>query len=84
MEVDNGSSPRVRETVDQRGHGGSFSRFIPACAGNSGDAILTYRFPAVHPRVCGEQPRVIVINSRKTGSSPRVRGTADPRDRVIS
>ena len=33
--------------------------------------------PTVHPRVCGERARSAVRVSASTGSSPRVRGTAD-------
>ena len=31
----------------------------------------------VHPRVCGEQPRIVLILTSYAGSSPRVRGTGD-------
>ena len=50
-------------------------RFIPACAGNSQSRPPSCRSPTVHPRVCGEQERVIDIVERDHGSSPRVRGT---------
>ncbi len=49
-----GSSPRVRGT-----QGFDFIvhfrfRFIPACAGNTGQHFGSRRGTAVHPRVCGE------------------------------
>ena len=70
-----GSSPRVRGTrlVDHPLR--PRRRFIPACAGNSFNALTASRGMTVHPRVCGE----LVTRSRQsghsTGSSPRVRGT---------
>ena len=70
-----GSSPRVRGTprLDARRPG--LLRFIPAGAGN---ASLRKRFtgiPPVHPRGCGERTSTMSRSHRKTGSSPRVRGT---------
>ena len=57
-----------------------FGRFIPACAGNREDrpGCPRLRGEKVHPRVCGEQPgrRVSTRSVLRSGSSPRVRGTA--------
>ena len=50
-----GSSPRVRGTAKSAQGVSRPSRFIPACAGNSGDVSHRYLGPSVHPRVCGEQ-----------------------------
>ena len=71
-----GSSPRVRGTEKRSPAMKTSYRFIPACAGNS--YTLRYRFPqkTVHPRVCGEQFRVLSKTPQWYGSSPRVRGTA--------
>ena len=53
----------------------STMRFIPACAGNSFEALRgSPRYP-VHPRVCGEQSCSYGIFTAVIGSSPRVRGT---------
>ena len=71
-----GSSPRVRGTETPANARHRWLRFIPACAGNSWNTALKPVFTAVHPRVCGEQ---FVRSSQRTtrsGSSPRVRGTA--------
>ena len=70
-----GSSPRVRGTVPKSRNARSRSRFIPACAGNSGDDAGGGRAGAVHPRVCGEQVTSKDGRPRSPGSSPRVRGT---------
>ena len=57
----NGSSPRVRGThhlwrrVDQR------TRFIPACAGNTGRSPFSASAGSVHPRVCGEHEPVCCL-----------------------
>ncbi len=71
----NGSSPRVRGTQAIISFSSSRRRFIPACAGNSGDEKIGPLMNAVHPRVCGElglRPRA---REPLSGSSPRVRGT---------
>ena len=70
-----GSSPRVRGTARARCRPPRPRRFIPACAGNSGDRYLVPRGTAVHPRVCGEQTVLASLASPSAGSSPRVRGT---------
>ena len=73
-----GSSPRVRGTVGMRPGRAIGYRFIPACAGNSHiRTLLACRLP-VHPRVCGEQAKSKAHFLPHAGSSPRVRGTADP------
>ena len=69
-----GSSPRVR---GKRGIGGQRryrQGLIPACAGKT-----TFRWPGrrsrrAHPRVCGENLRLIAGTGPQMGSSPRVRG----------
>ena len=70
-----GSSPRVRGTPRAAGGRAAPSRFIPACAGNSPGRSPPSRRPTVHPRVCGELPRVPSPAPASPGSSPRVRGT---------
>ena len=74
-DIRDGSSPRVRGTERAVNDGRMCLRFIPACAGNSYPPFLSRNPAAVHPRVCGEQPRWRAWNRRATGSSPRVRGT---------
>ena len=77
--ADVGSSPRVRGTVSYSSGSLSHRRFIPACAGNSATLAIRHLEEAVHPRVCGEQSTYGPDTSRVIGSSPRVRGTGDPR-----
>ena len=71
-----GSSPRVRGTGCRFGCAIPASRFIPACAGNR--HLKGYALDAhpVHPRVCGEQTQIDFGSRPRSGSSPRVRGTA--------
>ena len=70
-----GSSPRVRGTPCAPGMLLNVWRFIPACAGNSTPPRRKRRWPAVHPRVCGELRAKPVELRAHAGSSPRVRGT---------
>ena len=70
-----GSSPRVRGTPNEDDPENMFSRFIPACAGNTcPDRSDSLQIP-VHPRVCGEHTYSRNVVSSAAGSSPRVRGT---------
>ncbi len=70
-----GSSPRVRGTLAARRTHAERFRFIPACAGNTGDDCREHRITAVHPRVCGEHNWQATDEDGGIGSSPRVRGT---------
>ena len=78
-----GSSPRVRGTDTPIGTDSAPVRFIPACAGNSSAWLGSHCPFSVHPRVCGEQLRVLNTQSSSDGSSPRVRGTG-PTDLLPS
>ena len=84
-----GSSPRVRGTAPLRRTPHQSIRIIPACAGNSIFMKLPPPSNSDHPRVCGEQALNVGELIPMTGSSPRVRGTADKRgivklsDRII-
>ena len=79
-----GSSPRVRGTDYPASARHLFSRFIPACAGNSCSTRIARAEPTVHPRVCGEQLSMYERRHAESGSSPRVRGTAVPEIRPLS
>ena len=59
------------------------ARFIPACAGNSLEQATEDISTTVHPRVCGEQGRLLVRYPARRGSSPRVRGTVQLRRQPI-
>ena len=74
-----GSSPRVRGTQLEGVHVGGVGRFIPACAGNTSRRRNSDGLISVHPRVCGEHPKVNGATLRSFGSSPRVRGTRPER-----
>ena len=74
-----GSSPRVRGTDQVLAQAFGRDRFIPACAGNSGQDAGTQAGPPVHPRVCGEQRQCTCNVHHTHGSSPRVRGTDDAK-----
>ena len=78
---DAGSSPRVRGTPRGLPLPIDYGRFIPACAGNAWAASRRARRSAVHPRVCGERRVHALEEQIETGSSPRMRGTPQPRQR---
>ena len=74
-----GSSPRLRGTeVNEPVHVHP-CRFIPAPAGNSACRGPCQRAEAVHPRACGEQLSQVAGRGTKSGSSPRLRGTASEK-----
>jgi len=50
------------------------ARFIPACAGHTGECADTQDADAVHPRMCGAYHQVSWETVRDYGSSPHVRG----------
>ena len=73
--ITDGSSPRLRGTLN-----GGIScilllRFIPASAGNTQPSTPTGAGSTVHPRVCGEHPLLRYCTNPLSGSSPRLRGT---------
>ena len=73
-----GSSPPVRGTPDRGREARLPIRFIPACAGNTGDSRPTPHTVPVHPRLCGEHCRSGIGDVHRLGSSPPVRGTLAP------
>ncbi len=76
-----GSSPRVRGTPGRSQRLTTWSRFIPACAGNAISIPARPAGPPVHPRVCGEREHRQRISYADAGSSPRVRGTPSSASR---
>ena len=70
-----GSSPRVRGTQHQGGRAPLRGGIIPACAGNTAYDKNAQDATGDHPRVCGEHGTMEWDVVRRTGSSPRVRGT---------
>ena len=75
-----GSSPPVRGTLNPTVRNPQNFRFIPACAGNTQSSARLRRYPAVHPRLCGEHLPEAVARVAGTGSSPPVRGTREGDD----
>ena len=71
----NGSSPHVRGTLRVLRLVCSNRRFIPACAGNTGDGETDVIDTPVHPRMCGEHTTIYMPLFLPSGSSPHVRGT---------
>ena len=76
-----GSSPRGRGTHADRQRDVPQGRVIPAWAGNTVDVVALERADAGHPRVGGEHPTSSNASARRSGSSPRGRGTPRPRMR---
>ena len=77
-ECRNGSSPRVRGTLNKLAQVFGDGRFIPACAGNAAGTHAARGRSPVHPRVCGERYDRLPDGVLRAGSSPRVRGTPEP------
>ena len=78
-----GSSPRVRGKRCSSVVFIVVSRLIPACAGKTGRPSSTTSAPWAHPRVCGENMRILELLARFRGSSPRVRGKPDRVERSV-
>ncbi len=76
-----GSSPRGRGTPLDRGKRRRCRRFIPAWAGNTAARPITRAARSVHPRVGGEHSSRPTKKSRKSGSSPRGRGTLSTNEK---
>ena len=69
-----GSSPRMRGALDERNSTRLTLRFIPAHAGSTCCLAKGKHDLTVHPRACGEHPKLVVSDVTPTGSSPRMRG----------
>ena len=86
---DAGSSPRVRGKLQGGPVPGHAGGLIPACAGKTASSPRIARPRRAHPRVCGENIFKWHRRSRRTGSSPRVRGKREqvpwpvPREGLI-
>ena len=70
-----GSSPRMRGTLDVWLKPVDFQGIIPAYAGNTSIQLIVCFPPWDHPRVCGEHGGVAELLLCVEGSSPRMRGT---------
>ena len=74
VELEEGSSPRVRGKRDAAFAGWGSPRLIPARAGKTWAAWSTSSPPPAHPRACGENSAWCGAFQVWGGSSPRVRG----------
>ena len=72
-----GSPPRVRGTDGGDAWPSVRARITPACAGNRRCSWPCRTSHWDHPRVCGEQQKVMQLRTWLIGSPPRVRGTED-------
>ena len=76
MNVNQGSSPRMRGKGGRTGSSGRYTGITPACAGKSGTRLHQQAPERDHPRVCGEKSCFGYSGFRAWGSPPRVRGKA--------
>ena len=74
-----GSSPRVRGKPGRSAPAYLRAGLIPACAGKTRRLRHRARGFGAHPRVCGENRRVVDCGELREGSSPRVRGKLSAR-----
>ena len=72
-----GPSPRVRGSPGEGKAGEGKAGSIPACAGKPWSCGISAGPRRVHPRVCGEAARGVLIFGKGTGPSPRVRGSRE-------
>ncbi|MCP1633762.1 hypothetical protein J2T35_002212 [Kerstersia gyiorum] len=70
-----GSSPHARGTLQLSQPHRMWSRFIPACAGNTVPRGGRAGRRAVHPRMRGEHEKAVIEARKASGSSPHARGT---------
>ena len=77
-----GSSPRMRGTPLDYRRERCEQRIIPAHAGNTCKSHPARTGSRDHPRACGEHPGTSSISWAGGGSSPRMRGTLGPPQRV--
>ena len=70
-----GSSPLARGTPSAPGLDASPAGLIPACAGNTTDALQQGRYGGAHPRLRGEHKSPRPCAPPPWGSSPLARGT---------
>ena len=70
-----GSSPRMRGTLQVTQVEREAVGIIPAYAGNTWPPAVAWCKAWDHPRVCGEHLLCVVGRREEQGSSPRMRGT---------
>ena len=78
-----GSSPRLRGTLNGLWQSTTTGGIIPALAGNTPRRPRPIPTSRDHPRACGEHSRESRNLAARVGSSPRLRGTREPPQRLI-
>ena len=81
-DVNRGSSPRMRGSLDMLDSIGYEIGIIPAHAGLTIEARLAFNSPRDHPRACGAHSFMFAATSQRLGSSPRMRGSRYEYDEV--
>ena len=76
-----GTSPRMRGKLYQLVFMVRLRRNIPAYAGKTQASTLTTQLIAEHPRVCGENNAGVNLSTADCGTSPRMRGKRESRER---
>ena len=69
-----GSPPRVRGKLVKIDNAALVKRITPACAGKTFIVNLARKDCEDHPRVCGENYKILYTVYHIIGSPPRVRG----------
>ena len=72
-----GSPPRVWGIRNLSAQSLPSVRFTPTCVGNTSPPPAKFRFPPVHPHVCGEYLTLAMSRAMLSGSPPRVWGIPD-------
>ena len=67
-------TPHMRGKAPEPSQNPYQPRITPACAGKSMPRHVLRRFPADHPRMCGEKMLTGDTTDEETGSPPRMRG----------
>ena len=78
MNVNQGSSPRMRGKGGRTGSSGRYTGITPACAGKSAGECQRPPCPQDHPRVCGEKLLHCCFLGPASGSPLRMRGKETP------
>ena len=82
LDAQRGSSPRMRGTLVISDVDSLPLGIIPAHAGNTDSQAWRLFLRGDHPRACGEHRSESGTKTLGLGSSPRMRGTPEPRSRI--
>ena len=79
-----GTSPRMRGKQKSGRATRRRQRNIPAYAGKTDQSSWLSRRSGEHPRVCGENGKLVPVTDQTRGTSPRMRGKPSQFSRAIS